>query len=178
MPRSHSTRKVLYFNNFLFPYFIVAIITSETHVDILENFSGIAGTIFKVIFVIHLVLYIPGDYVIMRYSGFKVCGQEAATADEYSYFATTLIALGAATFFSSLIQIFYSTSYSLAIVLGFTGGVANSIFGFIIPALIALKILPHDQTSVISALLLLLFGYSVPFLVITSTVLQYSHYTP
>jgi hypothetical protein len=165
------------FSSFIFLYIHIAIITSDTHVDILENFSGIAGTVFKIIFVIHLVLYIPGDYVIMRYSGFKVFGKEAATADEYSYFATTLIALGAATFFSSLIQIFYSTSYSLAIVLGFTGGVANSIFGFIIPALIALKILPHDQSSVISALLLLLFGYSVPFLVITSTVLQYSHYT-
>jgi hypothetical protein len=140
--------------------------------DILENFSGSLGLTFKLIFVVHLVLYIPGDYVIMRYSGFKVCGCDASSADKYSYYALTSIILGAATFLSSLIQIFYSTSYSLSLILGLTGGVANSIFGFIIPAILAIRLLPHDIGTLLSATVLLVFGCSIPFFVITSISMQ------
>ena len=142
--------------------------------DILTNFTGIIGTVFKLIFVIHLVLYIPGDYVIMRHSGFKVCGCDASTVDEFSFFTTTLLVLGTATFLSCLIQIFFSTSYSLALVLGLTGGIANSIFCFIIPALLAITLIPHDQSAFLSALVLLVFGCSIPFLVIASIIMQFS----
>ena len=140
--------------------------------DILENFSGPVGLTFKLIFVVHLVLYIPGDYVIMRYSGFKVFGCDASSADKYSYYALTSIILGAATFLSSLIQIFYSTRYSLSLILGLTGGVANSIFGFIIPALLAIRLLPYDMPTLLSAIFLLVFGCSIPFFVITSITMQ------
>ena len=142
--------------------------------DILTNFTGIVGTVFKLIFVIHLVLYIPGDYVIMRHSGFKVCGCDPSTVDEVSFFTTTLLVLGTATFLSCLIQIFFSTSYSLALVLGLTGGIANSIFCFIIPALLAITLIPHDQSAFLSALVLLVFGCSIPFLVIASIIMQFS----
>ena len=140
----------------------------------MENFSGLIGMIFKTIFVVHLVLYIPGDYVIMRYSGFKVCGFDAASADKYSYYALTSLVLGVATFLSSLIQIFYSTSYSLSLILGLTGGVANSVFGFIIPALLAIRLLPFDMPTLLSAIFLLVFGCSIPFFVITSISMQKS----
>ena len=138
------------------------------------NFSGTMGTIFKLIFVIHLVLYIPGDYVIMRYSCYKVLGGDASEADDLTYFSSTLIALSLATFLSSLIQIYYSTSYSIALVLGLTGGIANSIFGFILPAVIAIRLLPRDKTVFYLSILLFILGCSIPFFVIISIIEQYS----
>lgn len=138
--------------------------------DILENFTGAVGTVFKIIFVIHLVLYIPGDYVIMRYSYFKLCGGNASSADDFSYFASTFIALTLATGISCIIQRYYSTSYGLNLVLGLTGGVSNSIFGFILPALIAIRLIPHQRIALASAIVLLSFGLSIPFLVLTSIV--------
>lgn len=141
--------------------------------DILENLSGPVGTILKLVFVVHLVLYIPGDYVILRYSYFKLFGGEASTADDCYYFTSTFAVLGIATFLSCIIQIYYSTSYGLAIVMGLTGGIANSIFAFILPALIAVNVFPPDSLEYKCGYFLLIFGSCIPFLVVVSIVFQY-----
>jgi amino acid permease len=44
----------------------------STETDILENFSGKLGVVFKLLVVVHLILYTPGDYIILRASLFNI----------------------------------------------------------------------------------------------------------
>jgi len=69
----------------------------DTQVDILENFTGNVGAVFKLAVVIHLTLYIPGIFIIMRASLmnlFKINVEELETG----YFISgTLLLLGITT---------------------------------------------------------------------------------
>lgn len=110
----------------------------------------------------------------MRFYYYKLFGGDASTADDCSYITSTFLVLSFATLLSNIIQTYYADSYGLALVLGLTGGVSNSIYGFILPGLIAINVLSHDSTAYKTGYILLVFGCTIPFLVLASIVLQYS----
>lgn len=147
---------------------------SDTKADILENFTGVLGTIFKLIVIIHLILYIPGDYVIMRASFMNLLGKDARFDDNASYLFITISTLGLITIISCLLLTYESSSDSLAIVLELTGGIGGSIVNFIVPGLVASHVLWDDGTAMkIKVVSLLAFGLAFPFLSIVSVCLEY-----
>jgi amino acid permease len=144
----------------------------DVDADILENFAGGAGTFFKIAVILHLILYIPGDYVIMRYSLFKLFGADVVTAENGTYFIATAASLGLATILACLIQLYASTSQSLSIILDVTGGFAGSCVSFILPALMSIKLLSYERDTFMRALVLAIFGCMIPVLVCASVVLR------
>lgn len=49
----------------------------ETSGDILENFSGHYADPFKLLLVVHLLLYIPVDFVVLRHSVVRLLGEKS-----------------------------------------------------------------------------------------------------
>jgi sodium-coupled neutral amino acid transporter 11 len=145
----------------------------STDTDILENFTGVAGIVFKVIVIFHLIFYIPGDFVIMRYSIFKLFGADAVKADDSVYFLTTFLTLGGATLLACLLQIVESSSESLSLVLDLTGGISGSLLSFILPGVIALNILHENTVLYYKAIALTILGSVIPVLVIASKLSNY-----
>jgi len=79
---------------------------NATSVDILENFTGPVGIAFKVIVIAHLVLYIPGDFVVMRASLLNVaCRCRVHDLAVGTYVAATVALLGTVTAAAVLIQV-------------------------------------------------------------------------
>jgi amino acid permease len=137
---------------------------SSTNSDILENFSGVVGTTFKIIIILHLVLYIPGDFVIMRHSLFKLMGAEAETTSDKLYIVSTTTLLILITMLANTIN-HYSAS-GLALTLELTGGISGSILNFVLPGLFAMVSLKNTNDYYIG-LFLVLFGACVMVTVIT-----------
>ena len=145
---------------------------SDVDADILENFSSGAGTFFKVVVIVHLILYIPGDFLIMRYSFFKLLGLNAVTASDGPYFGGTFFLIALATLLACLIQLYASSSQSLSMILDLTGGISGSMVSFILPGLMAMRLLSTDAETYLRGLLLVIFGSIVPVLVLLSNVMK------
>ena len=146
---------------------------NDVDADILENFAGGAGTFFKVVVILHLIFYIPGDFLIMRYSFFKLLGGNSTTADDFSYFAGTFCLLAFATAFACLIQLYGSTSQSLSIILDLTGGISGSMVSFVLPGFMAMRILTNDTETYFRGLILVIFGSMIPVLVLLSNIVNH-----
>ena len=115
---------------------------------------------------------IPGDFLIMRYSFFKLLGADATSADDYGYFGGTFFLLGISTFLACLIQLYASTSDSLSMILDLTGGVSGSMVSFILPGLMAMRLLSTDAETYLRGLVLVIFGSLIPVLVLLSKLMQ------
>jgi len=50
----------------------------DTETNIVSNFDGPVGAVFKVALVVHLILYIPGDFVVMRASLWRLLDTDVA----------------------------------------------------------------------------------------------------
>jgi amino acid permease len=145
---------------------------NDVDADILENFSSGAGTFFKVVVILHLILYIPGDFLIMRYSFFKLLGLNATTASDGPYFGGTFFLIALATLLACLIQLYASSSQSLSMILDLTGGISGSMVSFILPGLMAMRLLSTDAETYLRGLLLVIFGSIVPVLVLLSNIMK------
>ena len=112
---------------------------SSTDVNILDNFSGISGTVFKCIVFVHLVSYMPGWIVIMRNAFCEVL-HVADVQESYTGLllvtVSTVIGLG---FVSALLSEYYGSSTALSAVINITGGVSTSFLSFLFPALLGLN---------------------------------------
>ena len=106
---------------------------SSTSDNIIENFTGVAGNVFKVVIILHLILYIPADFVIMRHSAFKLVGADAEHSPDHAYIAVTLLLLVLVVVTANAVN--YYSSSGLALVLELTGGIAGSLLNLLIPAL-------------------------------------------
>lgn len=146
----------------------------DTQTDILENFTGILGSIFKIAVIAHLIFYIPSDYIVMRESLCNLIGIPVNKMDDAMYILFTIITLGAITATACLLLIYNTDTDSLSIVLDLTGGFAGSLTTFIIPGLIGTFILKEDLGLYYWSLGLVVFGCSIPVFVVTSIILQYS----
>jgi sodium-coupled neutral amino acid transporter 11 len=143
----------------------------DTKSNILENFHGPMGAVFKVALVVHLLLYIPGDFVIMRDSLLKLRSIDVNKMSDGAFLSFSLLCLSVITLVALLLQVFLSSTDSLAIVVDITGGIAGSMLYFIIPALCALGMFKSSAEIRIKSYVLLLFGCAIVIAVILSVIL-------
>ncbi len=145
---------------------------SSTEADILENFNGVLGAIFKIAVIVHLLLYIPGDFVVMRYSLFRLFGTSVQNTSDKMYIITTVLMLVTVTISACLLNQFASSSQSLTIILDITGGICFSIVNFILPGLFAITQLQDDSSKYTRGVVLTMLGFCIPILVIFSTIFE------
>lgn len=141
----------------------------DTESNILLNFSGNLGAIFKVIVVIHLLLYLPGDFIVMRFSFFRLLGFHVDDISDDTYIVGTLLTLFFTLGLVCTLEVFASQS-SLTYSLDLTGGIANSLTFFFFPGLIALYCHTYaaEPKVCIKAMLLCIFGLALPIIVTIS----------
>jgi sodium-coupled neutral amino acid transporter 1 len=134
--------------------------------NILENFNGIFGIILKIPFIVHLILIIPGDILILRYSVFRLLGTDIENVSSLSYVAITFLILGVVLTTSCALQIFLSNNDSLSLVLDVTGGISGSLLNFILPAMIASRLTELTFATKVAIACLFAFGSVVTAVVI------------
>lgn len=113
---------------------------NDTDTNILLNFTGAVGDIFKLALIVHLVLYIPGDFVILRASLWRLFDVDVATQSNTLFISTTLGSVGLITMVAILLQVYCSNSNALGLVVDITGGMAGSIVYFLVPGLMGWKL--------------------------------------
>lgn len=131
---------------------------SNTQANILENFNTPAGSFVKLVVAIHLILYIPGDFVILRGALWKLCGASVQTQADSLFIPLSLLLMGTITFVAVLLQVYCRDSNSLAVVIDVTGGIAGSLLYFIIPGWIGLKLFRENAKLYRRCIALLVFG--------------------
>jgi sodium-coupled neutral amino acid transporter 11 len=121
-----------------------------TEAEILDNFpstSGLANGM-KVMVTVHLLLYIPIDFVIMRHSMTLLFDTEVLELSTVKYVGLNVGLVCAC------LAITLSTK-EFGVILDLTGGVTGSFLYFMLPALLERKVLGGSVMSTC----LLLFGF-------------------
>jgi hypothetical protein len=106
--------------------------------------------------VVHLVLYVPVDFVIMRYSLFKLVGVDMATTSVWVYAPVSLLLIALALAITLMTQDF-------GLVLDVTGGIAGASLYYCVPAALAWYVFTaqHERRMRVVAGLLMLVGVAV-----------------
>lgn len=102
---------------------------SDTQGEILDNFPQTGFDIFKVMVIMHLILYIPSNFVIMRYSVVKLCSgkrSEHLPTRTHSVVTIVLLAVTVLTVIA-LLQLNLSSGLAFSLILNITGGVGGNI---------------------------------------------------
>lgn len=177
-----SPKKPQVFNNMalittligIFMCFIIGLIGGwafehETKADILENFTGVIGTIFKLIVITHLICYIPGDYVIMRSSILNLFDMTINSLSDIYYITGTLGSIALITCLACLLLYQQGSTDAISFVIDLTGGITGSITNFIVPGFIGMKILWNDDDLKYKSIIVFCCGCCIPILVIIGT---------
>ncbi len=143
----------------------------NTDTNILENFPGDLGAVFKLAVIIHLLLYIPGDFVILRASLWKLFHTDVTKQSDFQFVTVTLTLIFTITAIGVILLLTVGNSDSLGAVVNVTGGITGSVLYFILPALCAMKLFPTDIITYRKALVNFLFGSFIFVLVFVSTFL-------
>ena len=106
---------------------------------------------------IHLILYIPVNFVIMRYSICKMALNKRS--ETLPFVIHTVITIGLLAF-TTVITVFIG-SKGLSNVFNFTGGIGGSINCFVLPSLIYLKVMPKGSRLSNTAYIILFIGCSI-----------------
>lgn len=120
---------------------------SATNTNILLNFPGAVGAVFKLALITHLILYIPGDFVIMRAALWKLFSVDVHKQSDTLFIATTLASIVTITFIAIMLQLFAPNSNALGLVIDLSGGLAGSIVYFVVPGLCGIKIYKDAQEN-------------------------------
>ena len=96
--------------------------TDGTQANILSNFNTPVGAVFKLGVVVHLLFYIPGDFVIFRLAFFKLFGKEVATTSDFVYVSTTVAMFCIVTTVAIILQLADGDGSIFGVVVNFTGG--------------------------------------------------------
>lgn len=148
---------------------------SETDSEILNNFPGSKYYFFKAMVVTHLILYIPVNFVIMRYSIVKVStGLRSETLSWPVHSALTLGLLSVITgIVLALLAAGIASGVALSVILNLTGGIAGSLSTFILPAAIYLKLMRREVSPMYNvAFALLLLGAFIAVNVVVFTLIE------
>lgn len=147
---------------------------NDTNPFILENFPQQWAQLFFLLVVIHLVLFIPGDLMILRYNFSKVFfGKRAEDLSPIvNHSVTTFILLCILGTVMGIINATDSnSSIAFSIVLNITGGVAASSISFILPSVLYLTIVPqHKQTYRMVSIANAAFGIAITGAVIATQI--------
>jgi sodium-coupled neutral amino acid transporter 11 len=113
---------------------IVGYISFEdnTEGNILDNFPQHGYDIFKILMVVHLILYIPVNFIIMRYSLVKICsGMKSEDLRATSHIMITLgLDVLATGIVITLMAIGYTSGAALSLILNLSGGIGGKVFYF------------------------------------------------
>jgi amino acid permease len=143
---------------------------ANTQTNILMNFPGVIGAVFKVLLVVHLILYIPGDFVILRAALWRLFGTDVEKQSNTSFLLVTLATILTITFIAIMLQL-YSNANNLGVVVDITGGVAGSVLYFIAPGLAAMRLFPDDKLVYYRSMGIAVFGFAIVVLVIAGSAL-------
>jgi amino acid permease len=143
--------------------------TSDTEVIILENFDGPVGGMMKTLFVIHILLYMPGDFVLMRDSLLKLVGLKVVELSDSTYILWTLGLFGAVTALALILQASLSGSGGVLSVISVTGGVVGSVVYFIMPGLCGAHVFTADCAGYLYYKSLGLVGFGVAVILVVLT---------
>jgi len=152
----------------LLGYFLFGLNTESI---VVNNFHGHYADPFKVLVVVHLILYIPLDFTILRYSLLKCLG--VPSGGFTSWWLHALISTMMLTAVTAGVLLLYSAGWTsgqaFSIVLNLSGGVAGSLTSFVLPALFFLINMPYSAGFYFPCMLMLLFGAVLFVLVPYST---------
>eukprot|EP01038_Epipyxis_sp_PR26KG_P006093 gene6093-8396_t len=149
----------------------------DTSGMILDNFPQHGYDFFKVMVVTHLILYIPVNFVIMRYSIVKVCLNKRSEELPVAVHTIITVSLLAAitTVVLLLLGLGLASGVAFSLILDITGGIGGSLATLILPAAIYLKLMPENNRPLYyQAIALLTVGIAVMFAVIIVTIIEYS----
>lgn len=146
----------------------------DTEGMILDNFPGHAFDFFKLMVVTHLILYIPVNFIIMRYSVTKILfSMRSEQMAWYQHFLLTIALLVGTTL---LVMLMWATGMAsgkgFSLILNLTGGVAGSLSTLILPAALYLKVMPSNSSWTNAAQLLFLFGVVVMVAVVIVSIIS------
>jgi len=142
---------------------------STTETNILSNFDGTVGSVFKVVLIIHLILFIPGDFVITRAACLRLFKLEVKDLSDITYITLTLFIIYSITIIAIVLQVFASDNNNLGTVVNITGGTASCMLSFVIPGMLSLKLFPTDAYLYYKNLVLVIFGLIIFLIVIITT---------
>lgn len=147
---------------------------NETNGEILNNFPEMRFDFFKVMVVAHLILYIPVNFIIMRYSFVKMTlGLKSEDLPMFLHTGLSLAMIAVLTGAVLLLDNFgIANGLGFSIILNITGGIAGSLAAFILPSMIYLKIMPKDSALYGIAKGVLTMGCSVAVVVVISTIIE------
>ena len=121
----------------------------ETEGNILDNYAGSDFDFFKIMIVIHLILYMPINFVIMRYSFVKVFYGNDTKSEELPWLAhlsVSLLLLGSViAVVLVLFALNIASGDAFGFILNLTGGIAGTIPSFILPAAMYLKVCDNTE---------------------------------
>ena len=146
----------------------------HTQGEILTNFTAPGFAFFKMMVVIHLVAYIPIDFVVMRYSVVKFAlGVKAENlATVYHVSLTIFLLILALVVVVVLLATGYSSGEAFSLILDFSGGIAGGFISFVMPGIIYLRLMPPDSQYYTAAKCITAFGVCITASVITGTALS------
>lgn len=102
---------------------------ADTDGDILDNFPQAGFDVFKVMVVMHLILYIPSNFVIMRYSIVKLfTGKRSEHLPSRTHTVLTIVLLAATVLtVIALLQLHLSSGLAFSLILNITGGIGGKV---------------------------------------------------
>jgi sodium-coupled neutral amino acid transporter 11 len=149
---------------------------SGTDGMILDNFTQHGFDFFKLMVVTHLILYIPVNFVIMRYSLVKITSGKRSELLPFS--THTILTLGLLVVITAIVILLLSlglaSGEAFSLILDLSGGIGGSLATLILPAAIYIKVMPSDSKMYWTSRVLLLFGFFVMIAVVAETVIKYA----
>jgi sodium-coupled neutral amino acid transporter 11 len=141
---------------------------------ILDNFNGHQYDFFKIMIACHLIVYIPVNFVIFRYSLVKLCANTKSEELDWKIHHTISLLLLGFTLFCTLIFYYagFGSGVAFSLVLNITGGVAGSLTSFILPAAIFLQVCNDDHPLYYWSFIVGILGIALMIVVIIETSIQ------
>lgn len=139
---------------------------SSTDGIILDNFIGAQFDFFKVMVSVHLIFYIPVNFVIFRYSFLKLSLNKKS--EELQLPLHVIVTLSLLTFVTLFLfflnSLGFTSGEAFSIILNITGGISGSITSFILPSWIFLT-LPDTKNDFLyyPAWIILILGICIMF---------------
>eukprot|EP01031_Cornospumella_fuschlensis_P029050 gene29050-35064_t len=144
----------------------------NTETNILENFTGVVGAIFKLGLIVHLILYIPGDFVIFRASLLKLFDRDVAKQNDFEFVSQTLFLIAFITTIAIVLQVTVPNGKALNAVVNVSGGLAGSVVYFVVPGMCGKRLFPEEPQTVYLSYALMVFGVVIMILVLVGTALN------
>jgi sodium-coupled neutral amino acid transporter 11 len=100
---------------------------NQTEGNILDNFPQHGYDVFKVLMVVHLILYIPINFIIMRYSLVNMCS--GMKSEDLSSLYHVLVSVGLVTLSTGIVLLLmgfgYTSGMALTLILNLAGGIGG-----------------------------------------------------